>query len=62
VGLSKSEMKFKDYLWFFENETPNNQIVLTNHLLYFNIDDIILSHEEQAISLKGTIKIILIRI
>jgi hypothetical protein len=31
VGLSKSEMKFKDYLWFLnENETPNNQIVLTN--------------------------------
>jgi hypothetical protein len=33
VGLSKSEMKFKDYLWFLnEKETPNNQIVLTNHL------------------------------
>jgi hypothetical protein len=28
VGINKSEMKFKDYLWYLnENETPNNQIV-----------------------------------
>ncbi|WP_016989114.1 translocation/assembly module TamB domain-containing protein [Flavobacterium sp. ACAM 123] len=57
VGLSKSEMKFKDYLWFLnEEETPNNQIVFDKSFKNFKIDDIILSHEEQAISLKGTIK------
>jgi hypothetical protein len=39
-----------------ENETPNNQIVFDKSFKNFNIDDIILSHEEQAISLKGTIK------
>jgi hypothetical protein len=51
VGLSKSEMKFKDYLWFLnENETPNNQIVFDKSFKNFNIDDIIFSHEEQAIS------------
>jgi hypothetical protein len=50
-------MKFKDYLWFLnEDETPNNQIVFDKSFRNFNIDDIILSHEEQAISLKGTIK------
>jgi hypothetical protein len=42
VGLSKSEMKFKDYLWFLnENETPNNQIVFDKSFKNFNIDDII---------------------
>jgi hypothetical protein len=39
-----------------EDETPNNQIVFDKSFKNFNIDDIILSHEEQAISLKGTIK------
>ncbi len=57
VGLSKSEMKFKDYLWFLnEEETPNNQIVFDKSFKNFKIDDIVLSHEDQAISLKGTIK------
>lgn len=57
VGLSKSEMKIKDYLWFLnEKETPNNQIVFDKSFKNFKIDDIILSHESQAISLKGTIK------
>jgi hypothetical protein len=57
VGINKSEMKFKDYLWYLnENETPNNQIVFDKSFKNFNIDDIILSHENQAISLKGIIK------
>lgn len=57
VGLSKSEMKIKDYLWFLnEKETPNNQIVFDKSFNNFKIDDIILSHEKQIISLKGTIK------
>jgi hypothetical protein len=57
VGLSKSEMQFKDYLWFLnEDETPDNQIVFDKSFKNFNIDDIILSHEDQEISLKGTIK------
>jgi hypothetical protein len=57
VGINKSEMKFKDYLWYLnENETPNNQIVFDKSFKNFNIDDITLSHENQAISLQGTIK------
>ncbi len=57
VGINKSEMKFKDYLWYLnENETPNNQIVFDKSFKNFNVDDIILSHENQAISLQGTIK------
>jgi hypothetical protein len=57
VGINKSELKFKDYLWYLnENETPNNQIVFDKSFENFNIDDIILSHENQVISLEGTIK------
>jgi hypothetical protein len=57
IGISKSEMKFKDYLWFLnENETPNNQIVFDKAFKNFEIDDIVLSHENQKIELKGLLK------
>ncbi|WP_445236417.1 translocation/assembly module TamB domain-containing protein [Flavobacterium sp. KS-LB2] len=57
VGISKSEVKFKDYLWFLnENETPNNQIVFDKSFKNFDIDNIILSHEEQSIALMGAFK------
>ncbi|UQD57272.1 translocation/assembly module TamB domain-containing protein [Flavobacterium sp. K5-23] len=57
VGISKSEMKFKDYLWFLnEEDTPNNQIVFDKSFKNFNFDDIILSHQNQAIKLNGKIK------
>ncbi|MFV8334765.1 translocation/assembly module TamB domain-containing protein [Flavobacterium sp. RSP29] len=57
VGISKSEIKFKDYLWFLnENETPNNQIVFDKSFKNFDIDNIILSHEDQSISLMGAFK------
>jgi hypothetical protein len=57
VGISKSEIKFKDYLWFLnENETPDNQIVFDKSFKNFNIDNIILSHEDQSISLAGVFK------
>ncbi|SHG33768.1 Family of unknown function [Flavobacterium segetis] len=57
VGISKSELKFKDYLWFLnEDEEPDNQIVFDKSFNNFSIDNIILSHENQAISLAGTFK------
>lgn len=57
VGISKSEVKFKDYLWFLnENETPDNQIVFDKSFKNFTIDNIILSHENQSISLGGVFK------
>lgn len=57
VGISKSEVKFKDYLWFLnEKEAPNNQIVFDKAFKNFKIDDIILSHENQQIELMGAIK------
>jgi autotransporter translocation and assembly factor TamB len=54
VGISKSELKFKDNLWFLnEKETDENQIVFDKLLKNFSIDNIVLSHENQEIVLKG---------
>ena len=56
VGISKSEVKFKDYLWFLnEEDLPNNQIVFDKSFKNFDIDNIIMSHENQSISLMGSI-------
>jgi hypothetical protein len=57
VGLNKSEIKLKDYLWFLnEKETPNNQIVFDKSFKNFNFDNIILTHENQEITFMGDIK------
>jgi hypothetical protein len=57
VGIHKSEVKLKDYLWFLnEKETPNNQIVFDKSFENFNFDNIIMSHENQEITFMGDIK------
>jgi hypothetical protein len=57
IGLNKSEIKLKDYLWYLnEKETPNNQIVFDKLFKNFNFDNIILTHENQEIAFIGEIK------
>ncbi|MBX9806861.1 MAG: translocation/assembly module TamB, partial [Flavobacteriaceae bacterium] len=57
VGINKSEIKLKDYLWYLnEKETPNNQIVFDKSFENFNFDNIIMSHENQEITFMGDIK------
>ncbi|WP_232505653.1 translocation/assembly module TamB domain-containing protein [Flavobacterium crassostreae] len=57
VGISKSELKFKDYLWYLnEQDNPNNQIIFDKSFRNFNFDAIVLSHQNQEITLKGKIK------
>ena len=57
VGISKSEIKLKDYLWYLnEKETPNNQVVFDKSFKNFNFDNIILTHKNQEISFMGVIK------
>ena len=57
VGIHKSEMKFKDYLWYLnEDEEDDNQVVFDKNFKNFTIDNIILSHEKQKIDLNGVIK------
>ncbi|GIZ07634.1 translocation/assembly module TamB domain-containing protein [Flavobacterium sp. UMI-01] len=54
VGISKSELHFKNNLWFLnEKETADNQIVFDKLLKNFTIDNIVLSHQDQEIALKG---------
>jgi len=57
VGISKSEIKLKDYLWYLnEKDEPNNQIVFDKAFENFNFNDLLMSHENQEISFKGDIK------
>ena len=54
VGISKSEVKFKDYLWFLnEQEGADNQIVFDKSFNNFKLDNLIMSHENQSITLDG---------
>ncbi|MEY3500350.1 MAG: hypothetical protein RL308_2019, partial [Bacteroidota bacterium] len=57
VGIQKSEIKFKDYLWFLnENDDAHNKIIFDKKLRNFSIDAIVLSHEKQKIDLNGFLK------
>ncbi|WP_298396278.1 translocation/assembly module TamB domain-containing protein [Flavobacterium sp.] len=56
VGFNKSEMMFKDYLWYInEEENDKNKIIFDKKLSSFTFDDIIVSHEKQSVALKGLI-------
>ncbi|MFT3796340.1 translocation/assembly module TamB domain-containing protein [Flavobacterium sp.] len=56
VGIQKSELKFRDYLWHInENDTDDNKVVFDKALKNFTIDNIVMSHEQQKIEFDGTI-------
>jgi hypothetical protein len=58
VGFEKSELQFKDYLWFLnEKENPeSSKIVFDKKLKNFNFENLVLSHENQSINFIGVIK------
>lgn len=57
VGIKKSEVSFKDYLWFInENETKDNKIIFNKKLTDFSIEKIALTHENQAMELAGFLR------
>ena len=57
VGIHKSEIKLKDYLWYLnEKGIDNNQIVFDKSFENFNFDNIVLTHENQEINFTGEIK------
>ncbi len=57
VGISKSEMKFKENMWYLnQKDSPDNKIVFDKTFKNFNFDNIILSHLDQSVALNGTIK------
>ena len=56
IGFNKSEMMFKDFVWYInENENDKNKIVFDKKLKNFNFEDIVISHENQSVELKGLI-------
>lgn len=57
VGFQKSEVNFKDYLWYLnEDEEKDNRVVFNKKLTDFAIDRITLSHNDQKVELAGLIK------
>ena len=57
VGIQKSEVKFKDNVWFInENENKHNLIIFDKKLSNFVFDDIKMSHINQSISLFGNLQ------
>ncbi|HWS60857.1 MAG TPA: translocation/assembly module TamB domain-containing protein, partial [Flavobacterium sp.] len=57
VGIQKSEVKLKDYLWYLnEKEGNDNQIVFDKSLKNFSFNNIILTHNEQEITFMGDIR------
>lgn len=57
IGIRKSEVKVKDYLWFLnESESQSNQIIFDKKFKNFNFNNISLTHENQEICFFGDIK------
>lgn len=57
VGIKKSELKFKDFLWFLnEDENKNNKIIFDKSLKNFDINSLVMSHENQKMILNGQLK------
>ncbi len=57
VGVQKSELKFRDNLWFLnEGDAGDNKVVFDKSLKNFAIDNVVLSHEGQKIELNGWLK------
>lgn len=57
VGIKKSEVSFKDYLWFLnEDEAKDNKIVFNKKLTDFSIEKIAMTHDNQVMELMGVLR------
>lgn len=58
VGIKKSEVNFKDYLWFInENESvTDNKIIFNKKLTDFSIEKIAISHQNELLELRGVLR------
>uniref|UniRef100_UPI004049F4A1 translocation/assembly module TamB domain-containing protein n=1 Tax=Flavobacterium sp. TaxID=239 RepID=UPI004049F4A1 len=57
IGLKKSELSFKDYVWFVnEKEEYDNKIVFDKQFKNISFQDFTLSHNDQKMDFYGTIK------
>lgn len=57
VGIKKSEVNIKDYLWFLnEKDASDNKIVFDKKFRNFSIENVLMTHNNQKIELAGTIR------
>lgn len=57
VGVKKSELHFKDYLWLLnEKEDEQNKLIFNKDLSEFDFQNFEMTHENQRIGFVGTIK------
>jgi translocation-and-assembly-module (TAM) inner membrane subunit TamB-like protein len=57
VGLKKSEVNFKNYLWYLnENDDKDNKVVFNKKLTDFSIEKIGLTHNGQKMELSGMLQ------
>lgn len=57
VGLKKSEVNFKNSLWYLnEHDDNDNKVVFNKKLTDFSIDKIVLSHNDQKMELSGKLE------
>jgi hypothetical protein len=57
IGLKRSEVKFKDYLWFLnEAENRDNKVIFDKDLKKFDLENFVMTHENQKIELFGQLK------
>lgn len=56
VGVQKSELKYKDFLWYLnETDGGDNKVIFNQAFTEFNFDNLVLSHEDKQISLNGNL-------
>lgn len=57
VGFQKSEINFKNSLWFLnENDAKNNRIIFNKKLSDFDVEHLSLSHNDQSVEFNGVIR------
>ncbi|WP_157504802.1 translocation/assembly module TamB domain-containing protein [Flavobacterium tegetincola] len=57
IGMKKSEVHFKDYMWFLnEEENTDHRVVFDKGLKNFDIENFVMTHEDQKIELFGSLK------
>ena len=56
VGFKKSELHFKDYLWYInESNSGDNRVVFDKMLRDFRVENIVMSHQGEQMELNGTL-------
>lgn len=57
VGFQKSEVNFKNSLWYLnEKDDKNNKIIFNKKLTDFNVEHLSLSHNDQLVQLNGVMR------